>query len=163
MVRLGLAREEEPLHALGSGLVGNEDDQIALCELSLGGGEACLRPPPQGHRQCAGGQRQLTQAPACEARVPRDARFHESMHYTRCAFLGTAAATLGALLMPARSSGGAMLERRIPKSGEAVPAVGLGTWQVFDVEGDSARTAQAKATLKAFVELGGRVIDRSPM
>jgi aryl-alcohol dehydrogenase-like predicted oxidoreductase len=56
-----------------------------------------------------------------------------------------------------------MLERRIPKTGEAIPAVGLGTWQVFDVAGNAAEMAQAKETLKAFVELGGRVIDSSPM
>ena len=65
--------------------------------------------------------------------------------------------------MPANARGAAMLERRIPKTGEAIPAVGLGTWQVFDVAGNAAEMAQAKETLKAFVELGGRVIDSSPM
>jgi aryl-alcohol dehydrogenase-like predicted oxidoreductase len=56
-----------------------------------------------------------------------------------------------------------MLERRIPRTDESLSAVGLGTWQVFDVASDAARLAQAKATLKAFVERGGRVIDSSPM
>jgi aryl-alcohol dehydrogenase-like predicted oxidoreductase len=56
-----------------------------------------------------------------------------------------------------------MLERRIPKTGEPLPAVGLGTWQAFDVGGDARGTAEAKETLKVFVELGGRVIDSSPM
>jgi aryl-alcohol dehydrogenase-like predicted oxidoreductase len=65
--------------------------------------------------------------------------------------------------MPARSRGASVLERRIPKTGEPVPAVGLGTWQVFDVARDAAGMAQAKETLKVFVELGGRVIDSSPM
>jgi diketogulonate reductase-like aldo/keto reductase len=65
--------------------------------------------------------------------------------------------------MPANARGAAMLERRIPKTGEAIPAVGLGTWQVFDVAGNAAEMAQAKETLKAFVELGGRVVDSSPM
>jgi aryl-alcohol dehydrogenase-like predicted oxidoreductase len=67
------------------------------------------------------------------------------------------------MLMPANARGAAMLERRILKTGEAIPAVGLGTWQVFDVAGNAAEMAQAKETLKAFVELGGRVIDSSPM
>ena len=49
----------------------------------------------------------------------------------------TAGALLGALVMPAESRGQGLLERRIPKSGEALPAVGLGTWQVFDVAGDA--------------------------
>ncbi len=55
------------------------------------------------------------------------------------------------------------LARRVPKTGEAIPAVGLGTWQVFDVASDAKEKAQAHETLKVFVELGGRVIDSSPM
>jgi len=49
------------------------------------------------------------------------------------------------------------------KTGEAIPAVGLGTWQVFDVASDAKEKAQAQETLKVFAELGGRVIDSSPM
>ncbi len=56
-----------------------------------------------------------------------------------------------------------LLARRVPKTGEAIPAVGLGTWQVFDVASDAKEKAQAQETLKMFVELGGRVIDSSPM
>jgi diketogulonate reductase-like aldo/keto reductase len=82
---------------------------------------------------------------------------------TRRAFLKTGAVALGAILMPLESSGGGLIERRIPKTGEPVPAIGLGTWQVFDVAGDSAQMAQARDTLQAFVGLGARVIDSSPM
>src|SRR5205809_5193403 len=79
-------------------------------------------------------------------------------------FLRTGACALGALLMPqgARAANGA-LARRVPKTSEAIPAVGLGTWQVFDVASDAKEKAQAEETLKVFVELGGRVIDSSPM
>jgi diketogulonate reductase-like aldo/keto reductase len=55
------------------------------------------------------------------------------------------------------------LLRPIPKTGETIPAVGLGTWQAFDVAGDAAETAQAREALKTLVDLGGRVIDSSPM
>jgi len=55
------------------------------------------------------------------------------------------------------------LARRIPKTGESIPAIGLGTWQVFDVAADATETAQARETLKTFVDLGGRVVDSSPM
>ena len=55
------------------------------------------------------------------------------------------------------------LARRIPKTGESIPAVGLGTWQVFDVAGNAKELGEARETLKVFVELGGRVIDSSPM
>jgi len=64
--------------------------------------------------------------------------------------------------MPAARAADRIL-RPIPKTGEAIPAVGLGTWQAFDVAGDGAGTAQAREALKALVELGGRVIDSSPM
>ena len=82
---------------------------------------------------------------------------------TRRAFLKTGAVALGAMLMPAESSGDAVLDRRIPKTGESVPAIGLGTWHVFDVAGDPAEMTQARDTLKAFVGLGARVVDSSPM
>src|SRR5258708_34060576 len=79
-------------------------------------------------------------------------------------FLRTGVCALGALLMPVESPvANGPLARRIPKTGEALPAVGLGTWQVFDVPSDAKAKAQAQETLKVFVELGGRVIDSSPM
>jgi diketogulonate reductase-like aldo/keto reductase len=82
---------------------------------------------------------------------------------SRRAFLTTAGALLGASLMPAEARGQGLLERRIPKTGEALPAVGLGTWQVFDVAGSARDLAQAKETLRVFVEGGGRMVDSSPM
>ena len=62
----------------------------------------------------------------------------------------------------ARESNYAMIERRIPKTNESIPAIGLGTWQVFDVDGVRA-VAQARETLSAFVDGGGRLVDSSPM
>ena len=81
---------------------------------------------------------------------------------TRRGFVMAGAVTLGALLMPARSRA-ATLERSIPGTGERIPAIGLGTWQVFDVAGNAAEMAQAKETLRIFADQGGRVIDSSPM
>src|SRR5437667_96257 len=52
--------------------------------------------------------------------------------------------------------------RVIPSSGEAIPALGLGTWQAFDV-GDPARRGPLRDVLRRFVDLGGRVVDSSPM
>src|SRR5437773_6297550 len=79
-------------------------------------------------------------------------------------FLRTGACALGALLMTQKSpAASGPLARRVPKTGEAVPAVGLGTWQVFDVGSDAKEKEQAREALKVFVELGGRVIDSSPM
>lgn len=55
------------------------------------------------------------------------------------------------------------LQRPIPKTGETIPAVGLGTWQAFDVGSDAAEAAEARDALKTLVDLGGRLIDSSPM
>ncbi len=55
------------------------------------------------------------------------------------------------------------MQRAIPSSGEWLPAVGLGTWQSFDI-GDSAQAREGvRAVLVRFGERGGRVIDSSPM
>jgi len=54
------------------------------------------------------------------------------------------------------------LTRTIPASGEAIPALGLGTWQAFDVAAAAQRGPQ-RDVLRRFVELGGRVVDSSPM
>jgi len=57
----------------------------------------------------------------------------------------------------------AMLTRAIPSPGEAMPVVGLGTSQVFDVgAGANARQPLAEV-LRVFLEAGGRIIDTSPM
>src|SRR3972149_2781565 len=56
-----------------------------------------------------------------------------------------------------------LLRRPIPASGELLPAVGLGTWQVFDVASQAEELGQARAALSRFVQLGGAVVDSSPM
>lgn len=56
-----------------------------------------------------------------------------------------------------------LLRRAIPVSGELLPAVGLGTWQAFDVATQADELGQARAALSRFTELGGGVVDSSPM
>ncbi len=51
----------------------------------------------------------------------------------------------------------------IPGTNEAIPAIGMGTWITFNVGGDSALVAQRTEVLKTFFELGGTVVDGSPM
>jgi aryl-alcohol dehydrogenase-like predicted oxidoreductase len=54
-------------------------------------------------------------------------------------------------------------QRAIPSSGEKLPVIGLGTWQVFDVGAGTAERQPLEAVLSRFVALGGRVVDSSPM
>ena len=57
----------------------------------------------------------------------------------------------------------AVITRPIPSSGEQLPVIGLGTWQTFDVGSSTSDRAQLEEVLRTFAELGGRVIDSSPM
>ena len=56
-----------------------------------------------------------------------------------------------------------MLTRTIPKSGEKLPVIGLGTWQTFDVGPSPGERKDQKSVLKRFLAAGARVIDSSPM
>lgn len=78
--------------------------------------------------------------------------------------------TLGAgaalALAPLSSLGAApdeMRTRPIPSSGEPLPCVGLGTWRQFDVGADPEARASLKKVLRLLIELGGSVVDSSPM
>lgn len=57
----------------------------------------------------------------------------------------------------------ALLQRPIGRSGESLPAIGLGSWITFNVGNDPQARAQCAAVVRAFFEGGGRLIDSSPM
>lgn len=55
------------------------------------------------------------------------------------------------------------MTRSIPSTGEELPAIGLGTWQVFDVGAGAAARAPLREVIAAFAGAGGKLIDSSPM
>jgi len=55
-----------------------------------------------------------------------------------------------------------MQSRRIPKTGEELPVIGLGTWKTFDVASERGRRPLIEV-LDRFSAAGGRLIDTSPM
>ncbi|MDH5832573.1 aldo/keto reductase [Luteimonas kalidii] len=59
-------------------------------------------------------------------------------------------------------AGGALLTRTIPATGEAIPAIGVGTSGSYEVPLDSQEFAALEDVLKVFFEGGGSVIDTSP-
>lgn len=76
--------------------------------------------------------------------------------------LGLAAA---APLVPAGARAAetaALIKKKIPSTGEAVPVIGLGTSRTFDVGKGPARAALAPV-VQAFFDRGGTLIDSSPM
>jgi aryl-alcohol dehydrogenase-like predicted oxidoreductase len=59
--------------------------------------------------------------------------------------------------------GGKILMRKIPSTGEAIPAIGLGTSGPFEVGGDDNARAPLREVLQGFFEGGGALVDTSPM
>ncbi|MGE5336837.1 MAG: aldo/keto reductase, partial [Gemmatimonadota bacterium] len=57
----------------------------------------------------------------------------------------------------------AAVTRAIPKSGERIPVIGMGTWLTFDVGDNAVERAQRRAVLQRFFAAGGGMIDSSPM
>jgi diketogulonate reductase-like aldo/keto reductase len=53
--------------------------------------------------------------------------------------------------------------KTIPKSGEALPVIGMGTSRTFDTHDDDEITGQLQQVIQSFFELGGGMIDSSPM
>ena len=56
-----------------------------------------------------------------------------------------------------------MLTRPIPSSGESLPVIGLGTYNVFDVTGSEEELSTRQEIVVALLNAGGSVIDTSPM
>jgi len=56
-----------------------------------------------------------------------------------------------------------IIQKPVPKTGERLPIIGLGTWQSFDVGPSAAARAPLRHVLEEFVGLGGSVMDSSPM
>ncbi|MEE8447287.1 MAG: aldo/keto reductase [Gemmatimonadota bacterium] len=95
------------------------------------------------------------------------------MRLTRRQMLRTAASAGAAVLLGGRSAAEralgavgrtypAILQRPIPSSGELLPAVGIGTARRYDVGTSAAERASLREVLRAFPELGGKVIDTAP-
>lgn len=88
---------------------------------------------------------------------------------TRRRFLGHTSALAGSLLLTANivplaraASADGILKRRIPSTGEAIPAIGMGTSGSFEVRAGSAEYDALKEVLKRFFEGGATLIDTAP-
>ena len=56
-----------------------------------------------------------------------------------------------------------MVRKFIPSSGEKLPVIGLGTYNVFDVESSAEEISQKREIVELLIKSGGSVIDTSPM
>ena len=67
------------------------------------------------------------------------------------------------LAAPGMTGAAEPVERPIPRTGEKLPALGLGTWQVLDVPARGGDYDAALGAVQGFLASGGRLIDSSPM
>ncbi|MDR2153443.1 MAG: aldo/keto reductase [Burkholderiaceae bacterium] len=74
---------------------------------------------------------------------------------------GLAATALPALPVAAADNG-ALLTRPIPRSGEPLPVIGIGTSVVFDFQDDPAKYAERRQVLQELAAGGGKLIDTAP-
>jgi diketogulonate reductase-like aldo/keto reductase len=80
---------------------------------------------------------------------------------------GLAGASESIAMEKSNGPNGVTITRPVPKSGELLPVIGLGTWQTFDVghnnNDDAAALENLGAVLRLLFDGGGKVIDSSPM
>jgi aryl-alcohol dehydrogenase-like predicted oxidoreductase len=79
-------------------------------------------------------------------------------HITRRGFAALASAALAARTSLAQTNEAPLITRAIPRTGEQIPPVGLGTASVFDRDNEQTRRA-ATLVVRALVEAGGTLID----
>ena len=72
------------------------------------------------------------------------------------------AATFGSIPMLANANPDKMLMRTIPRTGEKIPAIGMGTSDSFEVRPGSEEYKTLPAVLATFFHGGGKLIDTAP-
>lgn len=91
-------------------------------------------------------------------------RFPDNKLMSRRKFLALAAG-IGVTALPyarAYAADAPVLARLIPRSGERLPVVGLGTAVVFDIGEDAAKRAERRAVIQTMLDGGGKMIDTAP-
>lgn len=82
---------------------------------------------------------------------------------SRRRFLENSLAVSALSMTPSLACATTPATRPIPTDRQRLPVIGLGTWQTFDVGTDAAARCNLGRLMVRFAELGGAVIDSSPM
>jgi diketogulonate reductase-like aldo/keto reductase len=88
---------------------------------------------------------------------------NHSRNWTRRDIFGLAAAAGLAPALTLANEADSMRTRKIPATGEALPVIGLGTYEVFDVSGTADELAERRAIVDLLTDKGGSLLDTSPM
>ena len=75
---------------------------------------------------------------------------------------GLAAATAMPTTLHSQSSPAPLLTRKIPRTGEMMPVIGMGTQFVLDIGNDTEKRASRIAVIRTLLDAGGRCIDTAP-
>lgn len=79
-------------------------------------------------------------------------------------FIGLAACLSACSLWPNISkASSSQILKQIPKTGERIPVIGLGTSRTFDAAGDTVLLSRLQQVTQTFFDMGGGMIDSSPM
>ena len=76
---------------------------------------------------------------------------------------GAALSLAVASTWPSKTAASALNQRPIPRTGEQLPVIGVGTWLTFDIGSSRFELARRRQVLEVFYAGGGRLIDSSPM
>jgi aryl-alcohol dehydrogenase-like predicted oxidoreductase len=76
--------------------------------------------------------------------------------------LGAVAALPFRAASAASAANGPVMTRSIPRTGERLPVIGIGTAIVFDIGDDAAKRAERRQVIQTLMDGGGRLIDTAP-
>ncbi len=88
------------------------------------------------------------------------------MNLQNCNRREVIAAGIAAGILPTialTTEGSKMITRTIPASGDSLPAIGLGTYEVFDVESTAEDIELRRGIVELLTDSGGSLLDTSPM
>jgi aryl-alcohol dehydrogenase-like predicted oxidoreductase len=85
-----------------------------------------------------------------------------SIDPTRRKLLTLGVGLTATLALPLHAQGSAPLARAIPRSGEKLPVIGLGTAIIFDIGGDADKRAERTRVIHTLLDGGARMIDTAP-
>ena len=84
--------------------------------------------------------------------------------FNRRQFIRLAGALGAGMLLPVKAiAESTPIYKAIPETGEKIPVIGMGTSRTFDAEGDTELLKQLEQVTQAFFNMGGGMIDSSPM
>jgi diketogulonate reductase-like aldo/keto reductase len=79
-------------------------------------------------------------------------------------FIGYTTALVATLSLPTTLLAASPIQlKAIPKTGEKLPVIGMGTSRTFDIGGDTEMLKRLLAVTQTFFDMGGGLIDSSPM